>query len=122
MTSSSSVCSLISACRENRLPTVRAMSDFGIQNASGINPLHIFECYRMAITRDGVKRDSLEHALKNDRLDSLIMNSPSVRGSQYYKIVAEIGGFVNGYIRGMDECDACARVVQGGYRCDCLKI
>lgn len=103
--------SLINACRTNKLPTLKAMSDFGIQNTEGVNPLDIFECYKIAILEDLVDHDELMRALERDCLNHVIMNSPSVKNSAVYcRVVGSGNGIVNGYTRSMNECDTCARV------------
>ena len=91
-------------------PTSKAMSDFGILNMNGLDPIHVFECYRLAINKDNLRYHTISDALKNDKLDYLIMNSPSVKSSPYYNIITKKGGIVNGYIRRMNECDICLAV------------
>ena len=107
---SCSVKSLLNACKIGILPTSKAMSDFGIMNTNGLDPVYIFECYRLAITKDNLRYHALSEALKNDKLNHLIMNSPSVRKSRYYDIVTKKGGIVNGYLQQMEECDTCLSV------------
>ena len=105
-----SVKSLLNACKMGPFPTAKAMSDFGILNINGLNPIHVFECYRLAITKDNLRYHNISEALKNDKLNHVIMNSPSVKSSPYYDIITKKGGIVNGYLQQMNECDTCLSV------------
>ena len=107
---SCSIKSLLNACKMGTFPTSKAMSDFGIINMNGLDPIHVFECYRLAINKDNLRYHTISEALKNDKLNQIIMNSPSVKLSPYYDIITKKGGIMNGYIRRMTECDVCLAV------------
>ena len=105
-----STTSLMTACKTGLFPSLEAMYDFGINNHVGINPIHMFECYRLAVNNDNVNGSSLGAALKKNSLDQLILESPSVRKSRYYTEIIEKGGIRNGFSSRVNECDTCAKV------------
>ena len=111
---SSSAGSLIVACKTGTFPSLAAMSDFGINNHLGINPVHMFECYRLAVNNDNVNEAEMHTALKKNRLNQLILESPSVRKSRFYNEITEKGGICNGFTMHMSECDICAKVLKSG--------
>lgn len=102
--------SLVDACKTGLFPSLEAMYDFGINNHVGINPIHMFECYRLAVNNDRVNASSLCAALKKNSLDQLVLESPSVKKSRYYNEIIEKGGICNGFSMRMNECDVCAKV------------
>ena len=109
----SSISSLVTACKTGLFPSLEAMYDFGINNHVGINPIHMFECYRLAVNNDSVNGSLLCAALKKNSLNQLIMESPSVRKSRYYNEIIEKGGISNGFYLRMNECDICSKVSTG---------
>ena len=107
----SSTESLIDACKSGMFPSLAAMSDFGINNYAGINPVHIFECYRLAVNIDNVNKVAIHTALKKNKLNQVVLESPSVKKSRYYNEIIEKGGGIhNGFMSRMNECDICAKV------------
>jgi hypothetical protein len=64
--------SLVEACRQNRLPSLSTMCDYGLDGRDGINPIVLFEAYRKLVVQNKVTEYELEHAMKTDTLKSLI--------------------------------------------------
>jgi len=65
---------LVNACRTNVLPDTCVLSDYGLDSKNSIN---IYGCYKDAIVKDGIDSDQLHKALENNKLNDLVMNSPS---------------------------------------------
>jgi len=63
---------LIAACRENKFPVLSILCDYGLDGRDGVNPVQLFELYRDAVIRKKVSAESLEDALKNDNLKSIV--------------------------------------------------
>ena len=117
----SSTVSLVDACKMGTFPSLAAMSDFGINNYAGINPVHMFECYRLAVNNDNVTEMAIYTALKKNKLNRLVLESPSVKKSRYYNEIIEKGGICNGFMSRMNECDTCAQVSTFSSCCCCQK-
>jgi hypothetical protein len=64
--------SLVEACRQNRLPSLSTMCDYGLDGRDGVNPIVLFEAYRKLVVQNKVTECELEHAMKTDSLKSLI--------------------------------------------------
>jgi len=102
--------SLIEACQVGQFPSFQAMSEFGINNTQGIDPVQLFKCYQLAINNDNLTYRDLTVGLKKNTISPLILSSPSVFGTEYEKHVSSRGGIQNGYINARHECDICAKV------------
>jgi hypothetical protein len=63
---------IIDACRQNRFPTLSVLCDYGLDGRDGINPVALFELYKVAVLKKKVTSDQLEHALKTDNLKSIV--------------------------------------------------
>jgi hypothetical protein len=64
--------SLVEACRQNRLPSLSTMCDYGLDGRDGINPIVLFEAYRKLVVQNKVTEYELEQAMKTNNLKSLI--------------------------------------------------
>ena len=64
--------SLLEACKQNRLPSMSTLCDYGLDGRDGVNPLALFETYRNLVIHEGITEEVLEHAMKTDTLKNLI--------------------------------------------------
>jgi len=63
---------LIEACKHNKFPSLTTSCDYGLDGRDGINPVALFELYRIAVLKKSITSDQLEHALKLDNLKSIV--------------------------------------------------
>jgi len=78
---------LVSACKDSVFPDTCALSDYGLDGCGATNSILVYNCYKNAITKDGVNSVQLHEALESNKLNELIMNSPSVKKSNILKNV-----------------------------------
>ena len=62
---------IVEACKQNKLPSLSVMCDYGLDGRDGINPIVLFDSYRKAVLYKNVTLEDFEHALKTDTLKNL---------------------------------------------------
>ena len=101
---------LVGACHNNRFPTMSTMSKYGLDGSGGTNPMHIFSCYREAVTKDGVTDSVIEKYFSGGKINQLILeNSHSVKFLDCYEKVLQKGGIKCSWNHPQMECPMCKR-------------
>lgn len=101
---------LVHACNNNVFPTISTMSKYGMDGKGGTNPIHIFSCYREAITKDGVTDVTLEKFFLEGMINTLILEkSHSVKYLECYEKVLQKGGIKSSWNSSQLECPKCKR-------------
>lgn len=101
---------LVNACHANRFPTISTMSKYGMDGNGGTNPIHIYSCYREAVTKDGVTSETLEKFFLDGKMNKLILeNSFSVKYLDCYEKVLQKGGIKTSWNSAQLECSNCKR-------------
>ena len=99
---------LVNACTNNTFPTISTMSKYGLDGKGGTNPIHIFSCYREAVTKDGVTDAILEKFFLGGKINQLILeNSYSVKYLECYEKVLQKGGIKSSWNSSQLECPKC---------------
>lgn len=62
---------LIEACKQNRLPSLSIMCDYGLDGRNGVNPIILFEAYRKLVIDNKISSEELENAMKSNNLKNI---------------------------------------------------
>ena len=58
---------LVRSILSNKFPALTVMCDYCLDGREGTNPIHVFECYKLAI-HSGVTAEIFEEAMKTNTL------------------------------------------------------
>ena len=62
---------MFEACKQNRLPSLSTMCDYGLDGRDGVNPINLFDSYKKIILGNNVTPEELENAMKTDTLKNI---------------------------------------------------
>jgi hypothetical protein len=63
---------MFAACQQNRFPSLSVLCDYGLDGRDGVNPIELFERYRMLILSNRVTEGQLEDAMKTNSLKKVL--------------------------------------------------
>lgn len=78
---------LFQSCMEGKFPTLKVMSQFGMDGCGGTNPLDIFNCYKTALKEGKLNIEDLK---KSEDINKLILTYNKTK--KYYRQVQMAGG------------------------------
>jgi len=94
---------LVNSCINNMFPSMKTMSQFGMDGAKGTNPIDILKCYKTAIKEGKITSEDISNA---DDINELIMKYNETK--QYFERVKKAGGIqINIKIPEHIECSKC---------------